>query len=351
MTEGVCMNPLKKDLLGIMTGVVIALFSTPDRSMAILSAPTALFVFYSIGLIYGWKVVTGWAGKVLRLGTDLTFWVFFACLFRRGFLIGTIVLLLFFSIVIGVGCWVGIFYAVVETVKYLFGNREAWKKKTVFPTTDAAACVLLMAWFGMYNRQNVSEEDVQNVLDLFPGQQVDVDEIVHSLNGRNVNDLYQAVLRYEGLGRGEEGVSYAALLLAKLMELIQRSGRLICQAQELLIVLAERRSTTWQALESAYRQTMGEPCPEVRDPSQAPDHATHGNDRKTREALRTLGLPEDFDLERSGAEEEIHQAYRRKARQHHPDLNPEEDGKTVAGVIKAFNFLQEELRRRGTGRA
>lgn len=62
----------------------------------------------------------------------------------------------------------------------------------------------------------------------------------------------------------------------------------------------------------------------------------HGSD----DLYRTLGVP-------SGAtDEEITRAYRRLAREHHPDANPDAPSETFAGLTDAYDVLRDPRRRR-----
>ena len=328
------MNPLKKFLLGLLAGTTLAFVITQHRDTGELLAAIPLFCFYVIGLSFGWQTTMRWTGKVMRLGADLTFWVFFACIFRRGILIGIFVLFFFLTITLAIGCWAGIYIALRDSLKFIFKDRESWKKQYVFPTSEAPAYLLLLAWFSKYNDQELHDDDVQGICNTFPGQYVDENRLVQSLANRNLEDLYQAIQIYKNTPYRES----VSTLLSKMLRMAFTSGRVTCQAKEFLYMLAESQSFSWPMMEETYHRMTGAAFPRVSEPSGT--SPSSGNDPQTRRALKLLHLPEDFDISRKDAFDIIHQAYREQVKLHHPDLNPGKNDILISEIIEAFTFLQ-----------
>ena len=340
------MNPLKKTILAMLAGLAVALYATPSGDTARLAAAVPLMVFYAIGFVHGWKVILRWAGKALSIGTDLTFWVFFLLLFRRGFFWGSLVFCLLFSFAAGIGCWIGVFIGLRDTAKYLFGDRKAWDMKGIFPATGTEAYLCLLLLFLKYNIQAIENNAVDVIKKITGDEAVNSEILFASLEEGKLDEFYRSLEIYKEHCSKVEDKEKAELFMSYLLYLIDTEDKLTVQGKEFLLLLAECLGWGKEELERVFKKKYGRDMPEPDVPGSSSFAYSHGNDSRTRRALRTLGLPDDFDLNTAEATSKIRQAYHEKAKEFHPDLNPEEDGEKMVRLTEAFNFLQERYFRK-----
>lgn len=338
------MNPVQKTLLGVLLGITIALFAAGHDNPSVLGMMTLVCIFYSIGFIYGWKIILSCASKALHISTDLTLWMFFLCLFRRGWMFGFIVSIFIFSIAIGIGFIAGFFIGMKETIQYIYSDKSRWERKYIFPSKDIDAYLILLGWLSKYNEQNIDEDDLQFLAVLFKEQDPDIEQVKTSLSNENIKELYHAVVCYKRHFDHEETKQKAFALLSSMLRIIGKKGKITCQANEFLRLLVECSPFSWQDAEEYYRETTGKVFPEASDPSLVYEKRSRNSER-IRQALRLLGLPDDFDLSLRNASQEIRQAYHKKAMQHHPDRNPGTSGEAMIKIRDALDLLNEAILR------
>lgn len=334
------MNPLKKTILALLAGLAAGLYITParDPAQAMIHAP--MMAFYAIGVAHGWQIVKSWAGKALSVGTDFGFWAFFLLLFRRGFMWGCIAFILLFSAAISIGCLIGFFVGVKDTFQYISGNREVWSKKSVFPKTATEAYLCILLFFLKYNIQYIEDNAVEVIIGITEDNSADADVLFESLNKGELDKLYHSIDMYKSHCINEKYREKSMLFMGYLMYLIDKEDKLTIQGKEFLMLLAECLGWGNEELEKVFKQKYGRDMP-VPDVPSTSSSFSQKNDSSTRKALRTLGLPEDFDLNSADASSKVRQAYHEKAREYHPDLNPDEDGAKMVHLTDAFNYIQE----------
>ena len=261
------MNPLKKALLGVLFGLAVGLYITqPNDKMAFFNS--CVFIFYILGVLFGWRILLPWIGKFLKIGTDLTFWLLFVCLFRRGFMWGVIILLLIVSFTLGIGCWAGIIICFIEIGRYLFGKKDAWKKKCIFPYAEIDALCLITFWFLHYNKQSdTQDDDFSPLCNLYPKQEPNTDKIVESVTNGELPDLYRAILVFRELGAHPETENAALTLIQTFIHFIAKSGKLTYQAKEFLLLILENYTLTWTGFNANFTRLTGKPLPMPQDPT------------------------------------------------------------------------------------
>ena len=256
------MNPLKKVILGVLIGTVIGLLAAGND---VKSIPMLILgcTFYAIGLIFGGQIVARWTGKALKLGTDLTFWLLFVLLFRRGFFWGFIVFSLIVSFTFGIGCYIGIGKAIIEMCRYIFGNKDSWKKKKYFPFTDADAYALLLVWFAKYNEQNFTEDDIAAVLRLVPGSDINSEAVDIALSNNRLDQLYRSIEIYRNNVKNESGNGSSILLLSRLLNMVADSEKITYHGMEFLLLIGEICGFSQIQIEEAYERTTGKEFPHI----------------------------------------------------------------------------------------
>ena len=261
------MNPLQKTLLGVLTGLVLALLTIRESEPAVLGMGIIVSSCYSIGFIYGWKVMLSCAEKALHIGTDLTLWLLLVCLFRRGWLFGFVFLICIFSFAVGAGFVFGFFVGVKETVKYILTSKESWIQGHIFPRTDSDAYLLIAGWFAKYNEQNIDEESLHVLSVCFDEEIPDMDSVRVSIDNNNLNELYLAFNRYRAASENKNTEQKVLRLFSTLLLLVRTRGSVTCQAREFLLLLAECSRLTWKDVMEYYRLVTGSFFPEAQDPS------------------------------------------------------------------------------------
>ena len=261
------MNPLKKTLLGILFGFPIGIIVTQGTGNASL-INSCLFVLYTIGVIFGWRIILPLVGKVFNIGTDLTFWLLFLCLFRRGFMWASLTLILIFAFAFGIGCWIGGFVCLWEIFKYIIGRRNDWKRKSVFPYAESDAYSLILCWFAKFNNQrDLNDNDFIDIQQLYPQQKINYDFIANSMNNNEMSELYVAISIFKNHSQKQELVNNSLILLHCIMILIARSNQFTYQAREFLLLLIENSTVSWAQFAGFYQQEFGKELPFVDDPS------------------------------------------------------------------------------------
>ena len=259
------MNPLKKTLLGILFGFAIGLvaYSSTGRTEIV---ECFLFSLYAIGIIFGWRIILPLVGKALHIGTDLTFWILFIILFRRGILWGVITFLVIVVFAAGIGCWAGGLICLWECGKYIIGRRDDWKRASVFPCSEANAYSLILVWFAKYNQQtDLNDSDFEPILSRFPKQTPNFERIVDSMQKDELPDLSMALDIFRRQVQSPKTGLVSFLLLHAIMQLIARSNRLTFQAREFILLLLDCHTITWEGFAEEYQRLYGRPLPVVND--------------------------------------------------------------------------------------
>lgn len=261
------MNPLKKTLLGILFGFAVGMLVTYGTGKPSI-INSFLFVLYTIGVIFGWRIILPLIGKVFHIGTDLTFWLLFACLFRRGILWALLTLIVVFAFAFGIGCWVGGFICLWEIGKYLIGKRDDWKRKSVFPYAEVDSYSLILCWFSKFNnQQDLNDNDFTGILQLFPKQTANFDCIINSVQKNELPELYTAISIFRKEGKKQNTTNNPLVLLHSIMTMISRSNQFTYQAREFVLLLIENSTVSWAQFAEFYQQEFGKELPCVEDPS------------------------------------------------------------------------------------
>ncbi len=262
------MNPLKKTLLGILFGFAIGMIITQATGNASI-INSCLFILYTIGVIFGWRIILPLVSKVFNISIDITFWLLFICLFRRGFIWAILTLILIFVFAFGIGCWVGIFICIYEIIKFIICKSD-WKRKFIFPYAESDSYSLILCWFGKLNNQkDLNENDFIEIIQLFPKQTANFEFIINSMQNNELPDLYTAITIFKNQGQKQDTANIPLILLHSIMKLIARSNQLTYQAREFVLLLIENSTVSWAQFAGFYQQEFGKVLPSVEDPSLA----------------------------------------------------------------------------------